>query len=253
MAWIMPWHVQVLAPIAIGMAVFICHLVAIPLDGCRCQKPALISSAMLCPQNEVAAFDMASCRQNPWADMHSLPEPLCMRCAASIPRAPLAPPPSRAPGVTMCEATFRSCGPTPTCSAVFITVCTLWSEWCTCCVSLQWVFWVGPMCGGFLAGAVYELLFRTKSNKARTSPRHGLQPEPYTAIQCTGVVDAAPVALQGVVAKPWKKQSGSETKLVICRAYAPAPAAGDKGSCRGRSPPRSACNPPSLHGRPWSA
>ena len=27
--------VQVLAPLAIGMTVFVCHLVAIPIDGCR--------------------------------------------------------------------------------------------------------------------------------------------------------------------------------------------------------------------------
>ena len=28
------WHVQVLAPFAIGFAVFVAHLCAIPLDGC---------------------------------------------------------------------------------------------------------------------------------------------------------------------------------------------------------------------------
>ncbi len=27
--------VQVLAPLAIGMTVFVCHLVAVPIDGCR--------------------------------------------------------------------------------------------------------------------------------------------------------------------------------------------------------------------------
>ena len=38
-----------------------------------------------------------------------------------------------------------------------------------CPCHLQWVFWVGPLCSGFLAGTVYELLFRTRSNKARGS------------------------------------------------------------------------------------
>lgn len=32
---------------------------------------------------------------------------------------------------------------------------------------LQWVFWVGPLSGGLLAGLIYELFFRTRHKKAR--------------------------------------------------------------------------------------
>ncbi len=33
----------------------------------------------------------------------------------------------------------------------------------------QWVFWVGPLCGGLIAAAAYEFLFRTKPNKVLPS------------------------------------------------------------------------------------
>ncbi|KAK9917142.1 hypothetical protein WJX75_001261 [Coccomyxa subellipsoidea] len=80
-------HLPVLAPFAIGMVVFLCHLVAIPLDGCSI--------------NPARSFGAAA-------------------------------------------------------------VSGSWDN--------QWVFWVGPLSGAVLAAAVYELVFRTKSNKAVARP-----------------------------------------------------------------------------------
>jgi MIP family channel proteins len=70
-------HLPVLAPFAIGFTVFICHLIAIPIDGCSI-NPA------------------------------------------------------------------RSFGPA--------VIGGLWAH--------QWIFWVGPMCGGVLGAVLYELIFR---------------------------------------------------------------------------------------------
>lgn len=33
----------------------------------------------------------------------------------------------------------------------------------------HWIFWVGPLCGGALAAAVYELAFRTKAHKVKVT------------------------------------------------------------------------------------
>jgi MIP family channel proteins len=70
-------HLPVLAPFAIGFTVFICHLIAVPIDGCSI-NPA------------------------------------------------------------------RSFGPA--------VIGGLWKD--------QWIFWVGPMCGGLLGAVLYELFFR---------------------------------------------------------------------------------------------
>ncbi|CAL8463398.1 g2932 [Coccomyxa elongata] len=80
-------HLPVLAPLAIGMVVFLCHMVAIPLDGCSI--------------NPARSFGAAA-------------------------------------------------------------VAGKWDD--------QWVFWVGPLCGGLIAAAAYEFLFRTKPNKSVAYP-----------------------------------------------------------------------------------
>ena len=55
---------QVLAPMAIGMAVFVCHLVAIPLDGCRCARRACVllhSPACSCVRAHTRCSECSTC------------------------------------------------------------------------------------------------------------------------------------------------------------------------------------------------